>query len=117
MTRSTALLAARSADHSDRRGHRIDRTRLLRLRAEHPLAQISDLGSGGIQFALQAIFALSRLRHLELVSLVGKLKPANRTLMQRLPLPGLHDQFDMLALGQRDQLQLERLGRWQRRVG
>ena len=82
----------------------------LRLLAEHPLAKIANLGQRRLQFALQAVLASSGLLEFEPVALVVRFKPIDSPCVQRLVLLGLHDQRDMLALGQRDPLEVERLG-------
>lgn len=53
----------------------IDGAGWLRLRAEHPLVQVANLGL--VQFDLQNFVALVRPRELKLASLLGKLKPSN----------------------------------------
>ena len=70
----------------------------LRLLAEHLLAKSANLGQRRLQFALQAVLALSGLIEFEPVALVVQFKPIDSPCVQRLVLLGLHDQRDMLAL-------------------
>jgi hypothetical protein len=105
-----ALLAPRSHNVGARMGQSWHRARLLRLLAEHLLAKSANLGQRRLQFALQAVLALSGLIQFEPVALVAQFKPIDSPCVQRLVLLGLHDRRDMLALAQRDPLEVERLG-------
>ena len=77
----------------------------LALAAEHALLKISDLCLRNPQLCAQHRLALRGLL-LELaqyppVALIAPARAFNRSLMQALPAAGLHDQPDMLLLGQR----------------
>lgn len=95
--------------------HRVDRSRLLRLRAEHPLAKVTDLGLSGLQLGPQTVFALACLCEFEAVALFKPPEAKDSPLVQRLPLLGLNEQFDMLPLGQGDPLLVEGHDRRRRR--
>ena len=109
MPRPAALLAPPAHKLCARPAQSRDRARLLGLLAEHPLAEIANLGPGGLQFALQSVLALLGQHECNPMALVGQFKAPKSPRVQRLVLLVLTDKINMLALGQCDPLKVERL--------
>lgn len=111
VTTPPALLAPRPRGPGAHVARRVDRARLFGLGAKHTQAKIADLAHSCVQRSLQLGFALREPRSVELMAPLGVRNARHGAGMKRLVLPGLIQEFDVLALGQRDKLLLKGLER------
>jgi len=91
-------------------GHqRVDAARLFRLGAKHPLTKIAVLGLSKNELSLDRGEFLPELGNLMVVSQLRPFLALNGLDVQRSILAGLQLQFDVLAPGDADELEVERL--------
>lgn len=104
MTRRVLLLAARSRRFYVRLLRLVvSLRRMFGLAAKHALLQITNLGPCSIQLATQCRFAKRVLLNLLLMTGFNLLNAGKRSLMRRLPIPGIPNELGMLLFGQRYQ--------------